>query len=166
MPGILRIIDTSNSTPIPPYATGRVNKNRLPAADSLSTQSWPPCAPMNSREMLRPSPELPLCSACPGMPANRSKMRRWCSAGMPGPQSSTLTRTISPHGTAWMHSGAPAGEYWMALESRLMSTQVVFSTPPCTAGKVSGRVVLGCRCLSGSCGSTVRLRVNALKRAA
>ena len=59
MPGILRIIDTSNSTPIPPYATGRVNKNRLPAAGSLSTQSWPPCAPMNSRAMLSPSPELP-----------------------------------------------------------------------------------------------------------
>src|SRR5260221_7338157 len=78
-------------------ATGSVKLKSAPPPARSSTEMAPPCASTSARTMARPSPVPPVAAAREGSARKkRSKMRSRSSAGTPGPESATLSRTSCP----------------------------------------------------------------------
>ncbi len=104
-------------------ALGSSNQNVLPTPSWLSKPMRPPWAVTISWHSARPRPVPPISRVSEeSTRKKRVKTCACCEAGMPSPESVTWTRAKPSRGVAVIDTVPPAGEYLIALESRLVMT--------------------------------------------
>jgi hypothetical protein len=104
----------------PPKARGQVTAIRAPLVGDRPTCHRPPVARTIASAIARPRPAPPGPSIARW---KRSKIRsRWSSA-MPGPLSSTVSRTLPPSVPTPTRTVPPSGEYLQALSRRTPSSR-------------------------------------------
>ena len=121
------------------HALGSSNQNVLPTPSLLSKPMRPPCAVTISWQSASPRPVPPIARV--SEESTRKKRVKTCafwSFGMPRPESLTVTRAKPSRGTAVIVTAPPAGEYLIALESRLAITWPMRLRSPTIASGSSG----------------------------
>ena len=99
---------------------GRSAKNMVPPPGASAKPTLPPICWTISFTMLRPSPVPPLARASElSAWANRSNTRPLKCAGMPGPWSRTMMRTLPSRRSAARTISLPRGENLIAFDRRL-----------------------------------------------
>src|SRR4029079_12966177 len=80
--------------PVAECGLGSSTTNRAPPPDAVSIQQLPPCIPVSSRTIARPSPVPAIAdSRSRGSRQKRSQIRSRSAGSMPGPWSETASRT-------------------------------------------------------------------------
>src|SRR6202162_2955033 len=118
-----RKLDTTPASILQQPATGSVTTNRQPPTAPSFTKARPPWRATISATTARRMPAPPFCvSRSPSSRTNFCQTRSRSRSGIPGPSSSTESRTASDSRASLTRISWPAGPYLTALSRRFKRT--------------------------------------------